>query len=454
MARRWRTGMGRGLLVVGAAFLCAGSITAPAPGRPAVHPTWLARYGSPAHGFDSASAAAVSPDGLRVLVTGTSDRPATSSDYATIAYDAATGAQAWLARFNGPGNGVDQANAISTSPDGSRVYVTGQSGSALGNVYATVAYDAGTGARVWAKEYGGVGVGEDAASALGVSPDSSKVFVTGRSRGAMNGDDYATVAYDATTGAELWVARYTTVGSNEDYATALAVSADGARIYVTGYANGDYGTMAYATATGALDWSIQYDGGEFDTPNALAISPDDALVYVTGLVGTNGGDYATVAYAATSGSRVWAKRYSGLTATSLDTATAVGVAPDGSAVYVTGASATDIATVAYDGLTGAQLWVSRFTNGGAVAMGLRPDGLVVYVAGSGRSSSSDFDYIAAAYDSATGGQLWSVRNGRRGQDFLADLAVGPAGGAIYLTGNFGSPAGGSDADYVTVAYEV
>ena len=82
-------------------------------------------------------------------------------------------------------------------------------GSTTSSDYATVAYDASTGTELWVTRYNGPGNGDDyAAYALGMSPDGSAVFVTGYSRGSTSGFDYATVAYDATTGAELWASRY------------------------------------------------------------------------------------------------------------------------------------------------------------------------------------------------------------------------------------------------------
>jgi DNA-binding beta-propeller fold protein YncE len=63
--------------------------------------------------------------------------------------------------------------------------------------YGTVAYGTAAGAELWTAKYGGANIflGSDARS-LAVSPDGSKVFVTGAAfDGATFDTDYGTVAY-------------------------------------------------------------------------------------------------------------------------------------------------------------------------------------------------------------------------------------------------------------------
>jgi hypothetical protein len=86
---------------------------------------------------------------------------------------------------------------VATNPDGSSVFVTGSSGATTAADYATIAYDAATGALLWARGYDGPGDSRDTAESEAVSPDGSTVFVTGSSLGSTNQFDYATLAYEA-----------------------------------------------------------------------------------------------------------------------------------------------------------------------------------------------------------------------------------------------------------------
>jgi WD40 repeat protein len=315
---------------------------------------WRRSYDGPSHNEDMAHALAVSPDGSMLFVTGESG--AWDIDYATVAYDAATGAGLWVARYAGPGNGFwDIPHALGVSPDGSAVFVTGASTEAGGSTYfdyATVAYDAATGERLWLRRYDGQ-QGDDAAYALAVSPYGSAVFVTGQTD---NDTSYLTVAYDAATGARLWSSPFHGPTS-VDVPSSLGVTPDGSMVFVTGqsgeYGVSDYATVAYDAVTGRRLWVKFYDGPAHyeDVPHALGVSPDGSAVFVTGYSGDiHDYDYATVAYDATTGDELWAEVYDG-PGQSTDVAYALGVSPDGSALFVTGESGeprnADFLTIAY-----------------------------------------------------------------------------------------------------------
>ncbi|SRR6266567_1305911 len=102
---------------------------------------------------------------------------------AALGVRAAPGARLWLARYDGGSDGYDAAHAMAVSPDGSTVFVTGDSWRirATGRDYATVAYSTATGRRLWVRRYSGPGQRTDIAWAVAVSPDGSMVFVTGGS---------------------------------------------------------------------------------------------------------------------------------------------------------------------------------------------------------------------------------------------------------------------------------
>jgi DNA-binding beta-propeller fold protein YncE len=368
---------------------------------------WAKRDGSLA----AARAIALSPDGTTVFVTGQSTP--SSTDYLTVAYVAATGHQLWAKLFDGDAHGFDSANAIAVSPDGNTVLVTGQSDNASATAdYATVAYNASTGGQLWAKSYNGPAGDVDNAHAVGVSPDGTKVVVTGESRKKRAGVlfwDYATVAYDLSNGTELWVARFEGPVKGDDSAYDLALAPDGTKVFVTGVSagvtTGEFTTLAYDLSTGTRLWKSRYQppSGAF-YEDFLVVSPDGTEVYVAGTGAWNNLDYATLAIDASTGHRLWAKHYIGQTESSPDFLHSLGVSSDGASVYVTGetfdSDTPRYSTVAYRGTDGTRLWASTYDGPGAGpnrahGLGVSPDGQRVYVTGeSGGLGDQDFATVA------------------------------------------------------------
>jgi len=308
----------------------------------------VARYNGPAGGDNEARAVAVDPGGRRVFVTGQSyGGRATGADYATVAYSAATGRRLWVGRFAGnrhvtSRNRDDIPTSMAVSPGGRRVFVTGYShGRGTGYDYATLGYDAATGRLLWVRRYNFAGSGDDFANAVAVSPDGTTVYVTGDSSG-----DYATVAYSAATGRRLWVRRHGPANRDDD-ASSVAVSPDGTTVFVTGSSQGGtsgyMATVAYSATAGRQLWVSRYNRPD-GAAESVAVSPDGTTVYVTGSIqGRTGFDnYATVAYSAADGTQLWVRRYKG-------DAWSVAVSPDGTAVFVTGSGDGGYATVAYRG---------------------------------------------------------------------------------------------------------
>jgi hypothetical protein len=258
---------------------------------------WVVGYNGPGNLDDWASAIALDSSG-NVYVTGFSYDSGTGYDYATIKYGAA-GQEQWVARYNGTGNGDDAAFAIAVDSPGN-VYVAGHSyGAGTGYDYATIKYDS-AGQEQWVARYNGPGNGEDDAVALALDI-SANVYVTGHSYGLGTGEDYATIKYD-TAGQEQWVTRYNGPGNDLDRAAALALDSS-ANVYVTGHSYGsgshhDYATVTYSSA-GQEQWVARYNGpaNSLDDGTGLGLDSLDN-VYVTGASFglSTSSDYATIKY--------------------------------------------------------------------------------------------------------------------------------------------------------------
>ncbi|WP_197042891.1 S8 family serine peptidase [Microbispora rosea] len=205
---------------------------------------WAADLDGEDHGLDIPSALAVTEDGKAVVVTGVTSNPGTQTDYTTVSYDVATGRKLWADTYDGPAHESDTPHDITVAPGG-KLYVTGNTtGEGSGSDYTTIAYDPATGARSWVRSFDGTAKNEDYAYGVRTTPDGSKVVVTGQSSvnsetelGTAVTTDYVTIAYDAGTGEPIWTGRYDGNVAAGDGARGLAVDAtsgNGVRIFVTG----------------------------------------------------------------------------------------------------------------------------------------------------------------------------------------------------------------------------
>ena len=437
---------------------------------------WAATYDGPgvSQDTDEALSIGMSPDGLKVFVTGYSDGAAGDSDYATAAYNADTGASFWLRRYDGPDHRYDVAKSLAVSPDGSRVFVTGYSpGVGIDNSdYATLAYDATTGAELWLQRYSQTETSVDSAFSIAVSPDGSRVFVTGVTNKIPGVDaDYLTVANDATTGHRLWAAQFGGPVHGYDSASSVTVSDQGAMVFVTGsiVVRGgqlDVATISYSASTGKVLWIRRFDGGgnRADLGTGIALSPNSQVLFVTGTSEGSGTgmDYATQAYDAETGALLWVRLYNG-PGNAMEEARGIAVAPDGSEVFVTGisdgdGSGEDYATVSYAADTGTPLWVRRYNGPGnsedrAYSIAVSADGSVVLVTGSSESGVTYGDVATAAYATSSGRTLGVMRFDGPAHTTDAGLAlvVNPVGSKVFVAGATTTT---NYLDYLTLAYSV
>jgi hypothetical protein len=261
-------------------------------------PLWTNRYNGPGNGEDFAFAVVV--DGSNnVIVTGSSPDSGGNDDYATIKYSSA-GVPIWTNRYNGSGNGNNEASALAVDGNGD-VIVTGYSyGNGAELDYATIQYSS-AGAPLWTNRYNEPGNYINCATAVAVD-GSNNVIVTGYSSNGTN-YDYTTIEY-SSAGAPLWTNRYNGSGNGASVARALAV--DGSNnVIVTGRSAAspnsyvfDYATVKYSSA-GVPLWTNLYNGPGNGDDEAVAVAVDGSNnVIVTGYSMGSGGDYdfATVKY--------------------------------------------------------------------------------------------------------------------------------------------------------------
>lgn len=391
---------------------------------------WVSRYHGAGRETDGGKFLGLSPDGSRLYVAGWTrfPNPLDTLDFLVLALDAGTGALLWESTFNAasePWDSHEDPTGFAISPDGSRLFLTGGTTTAGSWDYLTVALDANDGSLLWSQQYDGPGyyarnlnpwyTDDDYPGAIGVSPNGSRVFVTGGSLGTCHGRvQSTTIAYDATTGEQAWIARGPCLpepiwspdvdellGEDGFDATyALDVHPDGSLVYVGGFTP----LMALNAEDGTLAWLLPLWGT--DIPFFLKTNAAGTRVFF-------GDEEWLYAAEARTGTLLWATwvRATDPDAVSGSSFLRTTLSPDGSRIFAAAWNPfLGYRTMSFDALTGSKKWSADHDGRPgwerAQAIAVSPDGDRVFVTGNAERrtdfSHSFMDIVTAAYDARMG----------------------------------------------------
>jgi outer membrane protein assembly factor BamB len=366
-----------------------------------------------------------------------------------------SGNERWVYRYNGPGNGWDQAHSVVAGSDGN-LYIAGRTEGIGTLADFTVVSLTDSGAERWIYRYSAPGDSSDEAAYSITMGLDGNIYTAGWIYGSGTYSDLAVVSL-TESGTERWVYQYDGPGNESDHAYSVIMGSDG-NLYAAGDSKGSGTsldiTILSLTDTGIERWVYRYNGPAdgFDQSYSVAMGPDSNLY----AAGTSGGTSdLTVVSLANTGSERWVYRYDG-PANGGDLAYSIAADSDGS-IYAAGWSwgggtGFDF-TVASLTDSGSERWVYRYDgpaneNDYAESIIIGSDGNV-YAAGQSRGSGTSQDLTVVSL-TPLGGERWVYRyDSPRNSDDCANFITVGSDGNMYAAGS--SYGIGTYADLIAVS---
>lgn len=334
-------------------------------------------------GLDGAASVVVSPDGRHVYITG-------SADDAVTAFSRPSRAELDSIETERDGvngvEGLNGADGIAVSPDGKHLYVAGT----LDHSIAIFTRDANAGGLGFAGVVTDGAGGVDGLAGIDkvvVSPDGKHVYASG-------GIDDAVAVFgrNATTGALSFVEREKDGEggvSNLDNPQGLALSPDGAHLYVAAFFSGAVVRFDRNATTGALTFAgfndTGFDNSGLQTPEGVTVLPDGTAVFLA--TGSNDEIHAFQRDRAT-GALSWRDDVSDPSSSGLQGVNFLATSRDGRYVIAAARDSGAVSVFRWDGTAHrltqvqAQFSGSAVPLAGARGIGVGP-GVVYATAGSG-----------------------------------------------------------------------
>jgi len=214
------------------------------------------------------------PDGTQMYLTGNSNDDliqyslSTAFDVSTASFDLSFNVSARDGKPEG----------IALKPDGTQLYFIGSDNNNVYQYSLSTAFDIST--RSFVRSFD-VSTQDGGPSGLAFKPDGSRLYVSGN-----NNDDI--YQYNLSTAFDISTASFIQafdVGTQEPAPTGLTFKPDGSQMYVTGTSNDNAYQYSLSTAfdISTASFTQSFDVSTQDTrPQEIAFSPDGSRLYISG----------------------------------------------------------------------------------------------------------------------------------------------------------------------------
>ncbi|MGB9722036.1 MAG: SBBP repeat-containing protein [bacterium] len=200
---------------------------------------WVARYNGPDNGNDFGNSIVFGSDGY-VYIAGTCWRANTSYDFLVLSLSSYSGGVIWLYSYNGPGNSVDIAKAITFGADG-WVYAAGfTTGAGTKTDFTIIKLSFGISGFIY--RYNGTDNSFDCANSIVYGTDSN-IYAAGYIISNTTKDDFTIISL-TNTGTYRWAYLFNDPLNSSDEARSIVYGTDG-NIYSAGYSAGGSTTFDF-----------------------------------------------------------------------------------------------------------------------------------------------------------------------------------------------------------------